>query len=147
MIKIAVPCDGQEIASHFGHAGQFAFFEGDPDTGAIVKEAFLDAPPHQPGLLPKWVASHGANVVLAGGMGARAVQLFQAQGVEVALGVTATDPKGAAEEYLKGTLAYSLGYGHASSCRSACRAVGQRDSRVRPEVRRSECRVLGNVLR
>ena len=39
----------------------------------ITKTEFLDAPPHQPGLLPKFLGEYGANLIITGGMGQKAV--------------------------------------------------------------------------
>ena len=100
MTRVAIPCEDQRIASHFGHATHFALIDADPDSGQIVKEEFVEAPPHQPGLLPKWLAELGANVVLAGGMGGRAAQLFGEQGIQVMVGVSADSPKQAVEAFL-----------------------------------------------
>ena len=103
-MRIAVPCDGQRVAAHFGHAAQFALFDADPETREITAERIADAPPHQPGLLPPWLAEHGANVILAGGMGGRARQLFDGHGITVVTGVREANPRKAAEDYLKGSL-------------------------------------------
>lgn len=103
-MRVAIPCDGQQVAEHFGHAAQFIFFDTDPDSGKITKEETVEAPPHQPGMLPQWLAQHGANVVLAGGMGGRARQLFDQQGINVVVGVTTGTPRQAVEAYLKGAL-------------------------------------------
>jgi predicted Fe-Mo cluster-binding NifX family protein len=44
------------------------------------------------------------NFVIAGGMGARAQQLFAQQGVKVITGAQGVDPREIVENYLKGTL-------------------------------------------
>lgn len=92
------------MAAHFGHAPQFAIFDTDPDSSSIKSEQFVDSPPHEPGLLPKWLAQQGTNVILAGGMGMRAKQLFEENGITVVVGVGGMAPKEAVEAYLKGTL-------------------------------------------
>ncbi len=104
MIRIAVPCEGERIAEHFGHASRFVLFDADPDSGQIVGEESAGAPPHQPGLLPQWLDERGANVVLAGGMGVRARDLFAERGIKVVVGMQTADPKEAVEGYLKGSL-------------------------------------------
>ena len=80
------------------------FFEADPQTGEIAAEEIVEAPPHQPGLLPQWLAERGTDVVLAGGMGGRARDLFDRHGITVVVGVGEGDPKRMVEQYLKGTL-------------------------------------------
>ena len=86
---IVIPCEDGLVASHFGHARQCAFFRVDEQSGEIHEERVLDAPPHEPGRLPAWIAQEGGQVVLAGGMGGRAVQLFGQQGIEVIVGIQA----------------------------------------------------------
>ena len=103
-MKIAIPCDNKLVAAHFGHAPQFAIFDIEVDQGTITNQVFVDAPPHEPGLLPKWLAEQDVNVVLAGGMGGRARDLFSQAGIAVSVGVSETDPKLAVEGFLKGCL-------------------------------------------
>ncbi|MBU4405486.1 MAG: ATPase, partial [Acidobacteria bacterium] len=64
----------------------------------------LDAPPHEPGLLPKWLAERGANLIIAGGMGQRAQGLFVEHGIQVIVGAPAETPENLANSYLAGTL-------------------------------------------
>ena len=82
-MRVATPCEGQQLAAHFGHAPQFAIYDTDPDTSTIKSEQFLNSHPHEPGLLPRWLAEQGTNVILAGGMGIRAKQLFEENGITV----------------------------------------------------------------
>ena len=103
-MRVAVPCENNRVCPHFGHAPEFGFFDVNPDTNRIEKEEFLAPPPHQPGVLPQWIASQGASVVLAGGMGGRAVALFQEHGVDVVVGAASDDPRKVVEDYFNGSL-------------------------------------------
>jgi predicted Fe-Mo cluster-binding NifX family protein len=89
---------------HFGHAGQFAFFDVDAESGEIAKQEFVEAPPHRPGFLPQWLADQGIKTVLAGGMGSRARELFEGQGITVLVGLREEDPTQAVEAFLNRTL-------------------------------------------
>ena len=71
-MKIAIPLAEGKLAMHFGHCASFALIEVDEQTGKIIKKEEVAAPPHQPGLLPQWLAERGATIVIAGGMGQRA---------------------------------------------------------------------------
>ena len=64
-MQIAVPIAEGQLARHFGHCAQFAVFEVDAENRHIVSEDVLDAPPHQPGLLPVWLKEHGVDLVIA----------------------------------------------------------------------------------
>lgn len=103
-MKIAIPMAGGQLCMHFGHCEQFGLFSVD-ESGAVTKKEFLTPPPHEPGLLPRWLAEQDATVILAGGMGMRAQQLFTQNGIEVCVGVRAGSPDEIVAAYLAGTLA------------------------------------------
>ena len=106
--KIAVPVTGGKLSAHFGHCEEFVIFSPKETSGGTAVEAevveVLEAPPHQPGLLPAWLNERGVNMVIAGGMGSRAQELFSQAGVEVMVGAASTDPKEIVQSYLDGTL-------------------------------------------
>ncbi len=66
-MKIAIPLADGRLCLHFGHCGHFALVDADPAEKKIVAREDVEAPPHQPGLLPAWLAERGATVVIAGG--------------------------------------------------------------------------------
>ena len=94
-----------QVCLHFGHCEAFALFEVDPEACQIVSRTDLPAPPHQPGLLPPWLAEKGATVIIAGGMGQRAQALFAQQEIEVFLGAPANQaPEALVQTFLAGKL-------------------------------------------
>ncbi|MCK4511708.1 P-loop NTPase, partial [bacterium] len=105
--RIAVPVTGGKLSAHFGHCEEFAIFSAKEAPGGTTAEAVevLEAPPHEPGLLPAWLNERGVHMVIAGGMGSRAQQLFSQAGIEVMVGAASTDPKEIVQSYLDGTLA------------------------------------------
>jgi predicted Fe-Mo cluster-binding NifX family protein len=103
-MKIAIPISNGCLSAHFGHAAQFAILDADPDAGTITSRQDIDAPPHEPGLLPAWLKELGADIIIAGGMGQRAQQLFAANGVDVVVGAPALAPEVIVESHLSGTL-------------------------------------------
>jgi hypothetical protein len=68
-------------------------------------DRLLTPPPHEPGVLPRWLHEQGANVIIAGGMGQRAHQLFADSGIEVVVGIASEPPADLVEAYLRGSLA------------------------------------------
>ena len=62
-------------------------------------------PPHEPGVLPNWLNQMGASVVIAGGMGHRAIQLFDQAGIKVVTGAPIEGPETLVKSYLNDTLA------------------------------------------
>ncbi len=102
-MRFAVPTYQGKLCAHFGHCEAFAIIDTD-NNGNIIKEVFENPPPHEPGLLPRWLSEKGVNCVIAGGMGSRAQQLFAQQGVKVVTGAQGEYPRDVVEQYLKGTL-------------------------------------------
>ena len=94
----AVPTTKGELTQHFGHCEKFAIIETDNDK--IVKEDYVVPPLHQPGVYPKYLADRGVHVIIAGGMGQKAQELFALNNIEVYLGITADPPQKLVQYYL-----------------------------------------------
>ncbi|HOO73202.1 MAG TPA: NifB/NifX family molybdenum-iron cluster-binding protein [Spirochaetota bacterium] len=103
-MKIALPVAQGKLCMHFGHCETFVIFDIDEKEKKVLSSSNLEAPPHQPGLLPPWLAEKGVTCVIAGGMGSRAVGLFNQQGVSVITGAPAGDPAEIVQQFLKGSL-------------------------------------------
>ena len=103
-MKIAIPVAEGKLCMHFGHCEQFALIDVDEKTKAILKKTMLNPPPHEPGVLPRWLHEQGANVILAGGMGQRAQSLFSENGIRVLVGAPSKTPEELAESFLAGTI-------------------------------------------
>lgn len=100
-MKIAVSCNGNQIWAHFGHCENFMIY--DVEEGRIVHEESVLNPGHRPVFLPNFLADLGVKVMIAGGMGGGAVDIFNERGVEVVLGAQG-DARKAVESYLNGEL-------------------------------------------
>ncbi len=103
-MKIAIPTANGQLCMHFGHCEQFAFVTVDTESKTVTGTEMLTPPPHEPGVLPKWAAENGAKLVIASGMGQRAQQLFNQNGVEVLVGAPVDSPENLAAAYLNNTL-------------------------------------------
>ncbi len=103
-MRIAVPVASGRLAAHFGHCEDFALLDVDQEKKTIASEDIQDAPPHQPGLLPQWLTEKGVNLVIAGGMGSRALQLFAQHGIKVIVGAPSLEPHKVVASYLAGQL-------------------------------------------
>ncbi len=104
-MRIAIPVADGKLCAHFGHCEAFALIDVDPDAKTIQKTTMVSSPPHQPGMLPGWLADQGATCIIAGGMGQRAQQIFLQHSIDVIVGATAGTPEEIARAYLDGTLA------------------------------------------
>lgn len=103
-MKIAIPVSQGRLSVHFGHSEQFAIVEADEQGESILEMSMHEAPPHEPGMLPRWLHELGADVIIAGGMGQRAQQLFAQNGITVVVGAPGDTPEQLALAYLSGTL-------------------------------------------
>lgn len=103
-LRIAVPVVQGRLSAHFGHCDEFALFDVDTEAKKILAEMRIAAPPHEPGLLPVWLAERETDVILAGGMGQRAQGLFSDKGIKVCVGASADEPHNVVTAYLNGDL-------------------------------------------
>jgi len=103
-LRIAMPLADGKLCMHFGHCQQFYFVDVDLDSGQILDQFTETPPPHEPGLLPKWVGEKGATRVIAGGMGSRAKNLFEQNGINVVTGAAAEEPEKLVLSYINNTL-------------------------------------------
>ena len=103
-MKIASPIADGKLCLHFGHCEQFALIEVDEAAREIRSTQYLTPPPHEPGVLPRWLHEQGADVIIAAGMGQRAQALFAQNGIKVLVGAPADTPEDVVSAYLAGTL-------------------------------------------
>jgi predicted Fe-Mo cluster-binding NifX family protein len=108
-MRIAVSADNKQgldsvVSPHFGRCPHFVLVDLDGEKVEGVQE--VDNPffgNHQPGQVPGLIASLGANVMLTGGMGGRAIMFFQQYGIEGVTGAYGT-VRQSVERYLGGGL-------------------------------------------
>ncbi len=93
-----------QISPHFGRCPYFALVEVDgQEVRAVETITNPYYPSHEPGQVPGFIHSLGAQVMLAGGMGGRALGFFQQYGIEPATGAAGT-VRAALSRYLGGDL-------------------------------------------
>ncbi len=83
-MKVAIAKEGNVVSGHFGHCEGFEVF--DVENNSIVGRKFIENPGHRPGFLPRFVAEKGIKLIIAGGMGETAQELFKENGVDVVVG-------------------------------------------------------------
>ena len=116
-MKIAVASEGKMVAGHFGHCEGFHIFTM---TGSNVSgREFVQNPGHKPGFLPNYLNDLGVNVIISGGMGGGAIEIFNEKGIEVVTGATG-DAEAAAARFasggLKSTGSVCHEHQHSDSC-------------------------------
>ena len=108
------------VSMHFGRCPYYVLAEV---AGGRLREHEVKENPlfgnHQPGGAPRYISELGANVILAGGMGPRAVEMFDGFGIDVATGVSGRVGD-ALRAYLQGDLKgiVPCAHDHPESCGS-----------------------------
>ena len=103
-MKIAIPLTDGKLSQHFGHCEQFAIIDVDSSSKEIKSQELVNPPAHEPGALPKWLHGIGVNLIIAGGMGQRAQQLFTQNDIKVVVGASSSLPEELVSAYLQDTL-------------------------------------------
>ncbi len=89
-MKIAIPVlenrgADSPISEHFGHAPYFAFIEN--DAISVIENPLAD---HGPGDIPQYMAQQKVDVLVARGIGGRAIEFFNQLGINVIRGASGT---------------------------------------------------------
>ncbi len=93
MIRVAFACEDNnglesQMSMHFGRCPYYTLVdvEGKEIKGVeVVENPYFNN--HTPGVVPYFINSKQAKVMIAGGMGPRAIEIFRSLGIEVATGV------------------------------------------------------------
>jgi predicted Fe-Mo cluster-binding NifX family protein len=92
------------VAAHFGRCPYYTLVEAEQNE---VKETKVVNNPfyahHVPGQVPVFIRSKGVDVMMAGGMGPRAIALFEQYGIEVVTGA-----EGSVDDVVRGFLSGDL---------------------------------------
>ena len=101
-MKFAIPVAEGKLTAHFGHCRQFAII--DVEENKIKSKETRVPPPHEPGVLPRWLHKQGTDVIIAGGMGARALDLLAQNGIKVLTGAPTLTPEELVQQYIDNSL-------------------------------------------
>jgi predicted Fe-Mo cluster-binding NifX family protein len=108
-MRIAVSADNASgldspVSAHFGRCPYYVLVQvedGDIRGAEAIENPYFSH--HEPGQVPALIQQYGVDVMLTGGMGGRAVAIFQQYGIEPVSGATGS-VRQAVEAYLDGTL-------------------------------------------
>ena len=103
-MRIAVPLAQGKLSLHFGHCEQFAIIDVDSGSKNILSQELVEPPPHEPGVLPKWLSGLHVELIIAGGMGRRAQQLFAQNNIDVVVGAPDNEAQELVSQHLAGQL-------------------------------------------
>ena len=92
MKKIALACEDNQgltgqISQHFGRCPSYLVV--DVEGNEVKKSEVVENPyysNHIPGKVPQFIKEQGAQVMIAGGMGPKAIDMFTTFGIEVVTG-------------------------------------------------------------
>ena len=105
IMKIVIPSADEKLCGHFGHCEYFTFVEINPETKEIIN---IEKKVPEEGIScqsASWIATQGANVVLAGGMGGRPMAIFAQNGVKVIAGCPELEIETVINQFLNDSLA------------------------------------------
>jgi predicted Fe-Mo cluster-binding NifX family protein len=123
MKRIAFSCEDEnglnsEMSMHFGRCPFFTLV--DVEEGKLTNAQVVNNPAfenHVPGAVPEFIRDQNVNMMIAGGMGPKAVNMFNDFGIEVATGVGGKVEKVLAA-YLEGKVQGTVpcNHDHGDSC-------------------------------
>ena len=100
-MKIAISSDRGMVTQHFGHCEHFHIYE--VDGKKVVSSEKVKNPGHRPGFLPVFLHEQGVNVIISGGMGGGAIEIFNEKNIEVIIGAQG-ELENTINSYLSGEL-------------------------------------------
>ena len=106
-----------EVSAHFGRCPYYTLLEVEEEVESwkVVDNPYLGN--HVPGKVPEFIHSQKADVMIAGGMGPRAIEFFDGYGIEAVTGAFGKI-EDALDAYLRGELRGAGGchHDHPESC-------------------------------
>ncbi len=103
MKRVAVPTANGLLSSHFGGSEYFSVFN--IEDNKIISEEILPTPEHLTGSYPNFLAEQKITDIIVGGIGGKAIEIFNKHSINVYAGANVKLPKEVTEELLAGTLA------------------------------------------
>ncbi|MEA3504801.1 MAG: NifB/NifX family molybdenum-iron cluster-binding protein [Bacteroidota bacterium] len=103
---VAIPVVDGKLSAHFGHCQEFHFFTlVDGEESLKIKDVEVKMPPaHEIGVIPKWVSEEGATDIIVGGIGEKAIDIFNENDVDVHVGAAIISVEELINNFLEGTL-------------------------------------------
>ena len=108
MLRIAIPSEDSRgmdsnVAMHFGRCKYYTFIDIEGKEIKNVEVIRIPSEEHGYGDLPNFVKSHGGKIVIAYGMGSRAIEYFNELGIDVIIGARGKI-KDVIQKFLNGSL-------------------------------------------
>lgn len=110
MKKLALPVDNGQLSHHFGHSREFYFIE--IEDNKIVNSYSKEPPPHAEGTIPRWLVAEKVTDLIVGGVGPKAIEILNANGMNVYVGVNVDTPENLANNFISGDMKFGQNYCH-----------------------------------
>jgi len=121
-MKVAIATEGNLVSAHFGRCGEYTIIEIDGDR--VINQEVLKNTGYECGDIPNLLGEKGVKVIVAGGMGAGALQKFSLVGIQPILGIQGNIPA-VIDGLIKGTIeggeSLCQGEGHGHGENHQCR--------------------------
>ncbi len=112
--KIAIPtCEGR-LWAHFGKAPEVTF--ATVENGEVKECVTKQAPEHEHGAMPRFMAAEGCTDVICGGLGQGAIVMLEELGIAIHAGAPELPVEQVLKMYLDGSLEYGDGSCHHDAC-------------------------------
>ena len=83
-MKVAISTDSGKVSGHFGRCPEFTLAE--VEDGEITEKEVIENPGHKPGFIPKFLNDKEVDMIIAGGIGRKAISMFDDFDVDVVSG-------------------------------------------------------------
>lgn len=101
-MKIAISTDSGNVSGHFGRCPEFTLAE--IDDGEVKGKKEIENPGHKPGYIPRFLNEKGIDCLITGGIGRKAVSMFDEYGVRVITGLEGTDTDEVISQFVEGEI-------------------------------------------
>jgi predicted DNA-binding protein (UPF0251 family)/predicted Fe-Mo cluster-binding NifX family protein len=118
-MKIAIPTIGDQIDSHFGHCEKYSIYTVEGTSITAEETLAAAAGCGCKSNIASTLAQNGVTVLIAGGIGAGAINVLASNGIQTIRGADG-QAKNAVERYLRGELADQGDICHAHDSDHAC---------------------------
>jgi len=126
-MRIAISTDNGYVSAHFGRCPSYTLI--DIEGESIIKKEEIPNPGHQPGFLPQFLSEKGVELIISGGMGPRAQDLFSKKNIATMTGI-----QGRVEDVIQEYIAQKLESGE-DLCDHPTRENGQCHDKKEAEPR------------
>jgi len=103
-MRIAIAKEGDLVSAHFGRCLEYEII--DVEGQSIKQRKTISNPGHAPGFLPEYLSKMEVNVIICGGMGPRAQELFREKNIQVVFAEGEINK--VIDDFIKGVLKESI---------------------------------------